>query len=184
MSRFAATAVGLLLLTTWAACTPRVRQVATTRCPIGREAPQAAPSQYTLCLPTDFGAFDAGAWSRSRRGSRGAETFSIVLLQDSSAIHRYDPWPPVLGNDKRCLADCVTVESLIVHIDTVFGVEARTETGLVSGGFVGYSRAPSLVSGWRNADGSGGVADAVVDNPLTLDTLRMALRTLRWRPHP
>jgi hypothetical protein len=175
----AAGALFLLSLLTACARSPQVASAPT--CPPSWHAEWTGDSAIALCLPATFKRRAADAWSRPDSGV-AADLLSVVLLrwpEDSASLHG---WPPHLASPPACLADCATVDSLSVHSDQVADMEARTEVGLVSGGMPGFRRQPMLRVGWEQSARRRGVAQGWAANAATLDTLRLAVRTLRIAP--
>jgi hypothetical protein len=101
----------------------------------------------------------------------------VIRWPDDSAALGH--WPPRLGSDPECQADCITVDSSAIHTDRWSGMEAHTETGRISGGLAGLQRRPVFVSGWVIASDRRGFAQGWATLPTTLDTLRQTLRTVR-----
>jgi len=91
----------------------------------------------------------------------------------------FGSWPPHLASGASCFADCATADSVVIHRDTVAGVEVAAEVGLVTGGFPGFRRRPFLVTGWTVSNASRGFAQGWAMNPKTLDTLRAMLKSVR-----
>ena len=146
-------------------------------------------STVRLCLPPGFIAKGANSWSRSASphgvsrsivlNAPAPDFLSVELLRWPADSFKVPPWPPRLGASADCRADCSTVDSLVVHNDTIAGHAARTETGLVSGGFAGLVRQPSLVSGWAVSGARRISVQGWSVWPATLDTLRMAIATVQ-----
>ncbi len=139
-------------------------------------------STLALCVPPGFQRLKDYAWGRQAPGGWARDFVSVELLQwpeDSASLHS---WPPHLASPPTCRADCGTVDSLSVHADQVAGSEARTEVGLVSGGMPGFRRQPMFRMGWVVGAGRRGFAQGWAENAATLDTMRMAVRTLTIAP--
>jgi hypothetical protein len=171
-----------------AACS-RPAVVRTATCAPQWTAAWIPDSTVMLCLPPGFVARSAYSWSRPAppRGisrsivvnAPAADFLSVELLRWPADSLKVSSWPPRLGSGPECRADCSTVDSVVVHGDTVAGHAARTETGLVSGGFAGLVRQPTLVSGWGVSDARRVSVQGWSAWPATLDTLRMAIATVQ-----
>jgi hypothetical protein len=145
-------------------------------CPPTWRADWVGDSTAALCIPPGFERFDATSW---HRGQPADDFFSVEFLQwpdDSASLHA---WPPHLGSGPDCLGDCSRVDSLGVHVDSIAGMGARTEVGLVSGGLPGWQRMPMFRTGWILSADRRGFAQGWARGPLTIDTLRQAVRTLQ-----
>jgi hypothetical protein len=88
-------------------------------------------------------------------------------------------WPATLAPDRRCIADCGTVDSLAVHSDTIDGKVAHVETGRVSGGEPGFQRQPWIVASWELGNGSRVFVNGLAESGALLDTLRRAVNSVR-----
>ena len=173
---------GCLLVAILAACGPRpVQQLAAPTCHIDWQPAWGPDSIFTICLPPGFALREPGVWARPRLESAAVDFLSVDLLRGTTDFDDFAAWPPRLTTPPDCLADCTVAESVTVFVDSVSGFEAHTEAGLVSGGFAGLRRAPHFVSGWRSSATSGGFAQGWAAQLSTLDTLRLALRSLRVR---
>jgi hypothetical protein len=148
-------------------------------CPPAWIAAWSADSTVALCLPSTFARRGAHSWSRPGPPAPAGEFLSVKLLrwpEDSSSLHS---WPPQLASPPSCQADCGTADSVSVYRDSVAGFDARTEVGLVSGGQPGFRRAPMIISGWVLSPDRRGFAQGWASAAAILDTLRLAMRTVR-----
>jgi hypothetical protein len=105
-----------------------------------------------------------------------------VYLDPVSAWERGDIgdwWPPSLPSGPCNFADCVTTDSQITHTDTVVGVGGNVDVGLVTGGAVGMRRHPMLTAGWDLPGKLRLHVTALAERPAMLDSVRIALRTIR-----
>lgn len=152
-------------------------------CPAGWQRAWTADSTLSLCAAPAFVQSEAHSWQRldPTQGPDPQDFFSVEVIRwpDDSASLRH--WPPRLGSDAECRADCITLDSSATHTDRWSGVEAHTETGRISGGLAGLQRRPVFVSGWVIASDRRGFAQGWATLPMTLDTLRQMLRTVRVR---
>ncbi|HEU5218553.1 MAG TPA: hypothetical protein VFU23_07830 [Gemmatimonadales bacterium] len=153
-------------------------------CPAGWASGATADSSITLCLAPGFVRLDAHTWQRSSpsTGEDLADFFSVELLDwpgDSASVRG---WPPRLSSSETCQADCITVDSSIVHQDRWSGFDAHTEIGRASGGLAGLVRRPVMASGWIISRTRRGFAQGWSAAPATLDTLRQMLRTVQLKP--
>jgi len=150
-------------------------------CPVGWQRAWTADSSLSLCAAPAFVQSEAHSWHRldPAQGPDPQDFFSVEVIRwpDDSASLRH--WPPRLGSDPECRADCITVESSVARTDRWGGMEAHTETGRISGGLAGLQRRPVFVSGWVIASDRRGFAQGWATLPVTLDTLRQMLRTVR-----
>lgn len=173
---------GCSILSLLTGCGPRhTPQVAIPDCTGGWEQTWGPDSAFSLCTPPGFKAMEPGVWSRPRPESAAVDFLAVALLQDAIAYDTPPGWPPKLAPPRDCSVDCWVADSVTVHLDSIDGHQVRTEVGLLSGGAFGMRRDPHLVTGWRGPDGSGWYAQGWAAVPATLDTLRMALRSLRLR---
>jgi hypothetical protein len=158
-------------------------------CLPGWNADWGPDSAFALCLPpgfvrrTEHGAGKpTAAWSRPNADGPARDLLRVEILQwpeDSASFVR---WPPRLASPPACFeggADCTTADSVSVYRDSVAGHEARTEVGLLSGGYSGMRREPWMVSGWRISPSRRGFAQGWARVGAVLDTLRMAVRSVR-----
>jgi hypothetical protein len=132
----------------------------------------------TLCLPIGFTPRGPQSFGRSRGDTLPEQWIALYVNRVTTPLAR-EQWPVRLASGPTCLADCTTVDSLRSIRDTLVGVVAIGEVGLVSGGFSGEHRTPSLV---LNADVGGGVHVVVYAHCSTLaiiDSLRALARTVR-----
>ena len=164
------------------ACARRPQVASAPACLPDWRAVWTGDSTIALCLPRTFqprsAEFGHFVWSRDSAGVP-TDFLSLTLLrwpQDSASLHS---WPPHLASPPACQADCSAVDSLSVHSDEVAGLPARTEVALVSGGWNGMRRQPTLLMAWVVSARRRGFAIGAAANAATLDTMRMAVRTLR-----
>jgi hypothetical protein len=152
-------------------------------CPATWQRTSTADSSLSLCLAPAFVQSDAHSWQRldPARGADPQDFFSVEVIRwpaDSASLRH---WPPRLGSDPECRADCITVDSADTQTDRWDGMEAQTETGRISGGLAGLQGRPVFVSGWIIAGDRRGFAQGWATLPVTLDTLRQMLRTVHVR---
>ena len=174
-SAFCSSALMLL----FAACSHGRPVAAAPDCPSSWRAAWSSDSTTSLCVPPDFVVAGASAWGRPGVGTSFLDFLDVELVswpRDSMSLG--GQWPPHVASGANC-ADCATVESLTVHIDTIAGKEVRTEVGLASGGIAGFRRKPVLEAGWIIGNSMRGFAQGWVRQAATLDTLRAMLRTVR-----
>ena len=138
-----------------------------------------ADSTFALCAPDGFVRIDENTWARLRPGSPGPEVLTVHLIRWPEDSAQLRSWPLRLTPTIACRADCVTVDSVTVHTDTIAGVPAHTETGLLSGGLTGLRREPHLVTTWQISSTRRGVAQGQAAAAATLDTLREAVSSLQ-----
>lgn len=173
LAGFAGTAV--------AACAGSDSPPALGDCPAGWQRAWTADSTVSLCAAPAFVQSEAHSWQRldPAQGPDPRDFFSVEVIRwpDDSASLRH--WPPRLGSDPGCRADCISVDSSATLTDRWNGAEAHTETGRISGGLAGLQRRPVFVSGWIIASDRRGFAQGWATLPITLDTLRQMLRTVR-----
>jgi hypothetical protein len=145
---------------------------------------QVSPdSLVAICTPPGF---DPGytalggshVWKRPPQTPGDSDWVAVAIVADSADR---PVWPPPLASPPDCTTDCYTVDSAVVHTDTLGGAAVRVETGLVSGGSEGAQRAPRLVGGWITPQRTRILVVGAAQLAPTLDTLRTALRTLRIR---
>jgi hypothetical protein len=165
------------------ACTGRSAP-AVQECPDGWLHHTTADAAVSLCLPGDFVQAGDDSWVRPAPAKQLPTTdfFSVKLFRlpaDSGAV---SSWPPSLGQQGPCTADCLAADSVTVHQDTLPGALATTTTGLISGGIAGFNRRPTVISGWVVNDRLRVLAQGWSHTAATLDTLRRALRTITLRP--
>jgi len=149
-------------------------------CPSVWYQAHTAGRSMALCLPSSLVRrrhdFDEGAiWERSDFTSSEHVWLLIDVYADTTDD---DSWPPHLASRASCLADCATADSVVQHVDMLVGSVVQVETGLVSGGEPGFRRQPALTAGWTTAWGSRVRVSGPAAHGATLDTLRIALRSL------
>jgi len=165
-------------------CARSARQASSApSCPAGWTAQASSDSLIGLCMPAGFdpGRTSIGGsyvWKRPASNPGDSDWVAVALVADST---RYAAWPPALESPGDCRADCYTVDSAMVHSDTMSRTPARLETGLVSGGNEAARRAPRLVGGWITPRRTRILVVGAAGLGATLDTLRTALRTLQVR---
>ncbi len=167
------------------ACAPGSRIAARPECAAGWRAEWSADSALSLCVPPGFERKPDSFATILRSQDLLPRDLLAVYLDPRSAWERgevVDRWPPSLPTGPCNFPDCGTTDSLTVHVDTVAGVAGRVYVGLVTGGFAGLRRKPSLVAG-RDLPGELRLGiHAFSERPATLDTLRISLRTIRLAP--
>ena len=160
-----------------AGCQPPPRIAAAPSCDLAWPAAWSADSTMALCLPPGFSPHGENAWGRpSAAGGLPVDFLTVARLPSAAAVTDIAFG---LASDSTCVADCMAVDSLRAHLDTVAGNVTRTETGLVTGGFAGLRRKPTVQISWAVSPDEHGFAQGWAANPATLDTLRQAVRTLR-----
>ena len=116
-------------------------------------------------------------WIRPESGRLG-DRLIVSRINWPEDWHSQDPWPLHLASGSNCLADCASADSLVVHADTVAGVPAYVETGLVTGGEPGFRRDPVLVASWSPSEHIRVIVYGFAARPATLDTLRSMARSV------
>lgn len=152
-----------------------------SRCPAAWTEQSSADSLVAICLPQEFRAGSsrfsgAHTWKRPAPTPGDSDWVAVAILGDSTG---HDTWPPPLASPPGCVSDCYTVESAVVHTDTLAASPVRLETGLVTGGTERAERAARLVGGWITPRRTRILLVGAAARPESLDTLRAALRTLR-----
>lgn len=164
-------------------------------CKQGAQAPPAAAcaagwtrqvspdSLVDLCTPPGFNPGSTAipgsyTWKRPARSPGDSDWVAVAWVADSTL---HPTWPPALASAPDCRTDCYTVDSAVVHVEVIDSADARVETGLVSGGNEAARSAPRLVGGWITPQRTRILVVGAAERGATLDTLRMALRTLRVR---
>lgn len=152
-------------------------------CPPSWTRDVAEDSTVRVCLPPSFQPREsrfvgAHVWERPGRAPGDSDWVAVVFATDST---EHPTWPPPLASAAGCQTDCYTVDSNVVHTDTIAGFTVRVETGLVTGGFEGATRAPRLVGGWIAPDRIRIMVVGAARVAATLDTLRAVLRTVEIR---
>ncbi len=140
-------------------------------------------SLVAICTPSGFNPGSTAlpwsyTWKRPASSPGDSDWVAVAIVTDSAG---YGRWPPLLESPPDCRTDCYTVDSAVVHTDTIGLVAARLETGLVSGGNEGARRAARLVGGWITPRRTRILVVGAAELAATLDTLRTALRSLRVR---
>lgn len=152
-------------------------------CTPGTRANWSADSAIALCLPAQFKPAanivpGRSRWERSTTDPSDRAWISAAL---DAALDTLNEWPPRLRNSSTCAADCTSVDSLSHHSDSTSSGVADVETGLVSGGYAGLRRQPTLVAGLSLPSGRRLWINGSARNSATLDTLRHAIQTIRVR---
>ncbi len=173
--------VAIVVASSLVACARGDRLSAGSECQTGWHRAWTTDSALTLCVEPAFVQSDTHSWQRldPSAGADPRDFFSVEVVrwpEDSASLRH---WPPRLGSDSGCQADCITVDSSTALTDRWAGLEAHTETGRISGGLAELQRRPVFVSGWIIAGNRRGFAQGWAALPLTLDTLRQMLRTVR-----
>ena len=138
-------------------------------------------STVAVCLPARFVARSPRRFARSRGDTVPQHWISVSLKQDS-VVPEGKRWPLTLSSGNQCIADCTTAESVITSHDTVAGVRAYIERGLISGGISGERRIPALIASLDGRPAWTAVVQARTPDPFLRDSLFDALRTLRIYP--
>jgi hypothetical protein len=138
-------------------------------------------STVAICLPPRFVARSPRRFSRARGDTVPYHWISVSLVQDS-AVPEGERWPLTLSSGNQCIADCTTAKRVIASHDTVAGVPAYIERGLVSGGISGERDIPALVASLDGRPAWTAVVQARTPDPLLRDSLFTALRTMRIYP--
>lgn len=164
-------------------CDSPARRAPVADCAAGWTRQVTADSLVDLCTPPGFnpGTTSVGGsyvWKRPPLSPGDSDWVAVAIVADSAD---HQSWPPPLASPPDCSADCYTVDSGVVHADTIGAMAARLETGLVSGGNEGARRAPRFVGGWITPQRTRILVVGAAQLAPTLDTLRSALRTLRVR---
>ena len=165
-------------------CKPAADQAAAAAtCAAGWASWVSPDSLVDICTPPGFNpgstVIRGGyTWKRPTATPGDSDWVAVAIVADST---NYDTWPFPLASVPGCTTDCYSVDSSVVHADTISGAVARLETGLVSGGDEQARRAPRLVGGWITPQRTRILVVGAAEHGATLDTLRMALRTLHVR---
>lgn len=167
------------------ACAPSSRIAARPGCATGWRAEWSSDSTLSLCVPPGFERKPDSFATFLRSQDLLPHDRLVVYLDPRSAWERgeiADRWPPSLTTGPCNFPDCATTHSLTVHADTVARVAGRVYVGLVTGGFAGLRRKPSLVAGWDLPGELRLGIHGFSERSAALDTLRIALRTIRLSP--
>ena len=167
------------------ACTPGVRVAARPECPTRWHPAWTSDSALSLCVPPGFEQKRDAFATFLRTRDYLTRDFLNLYLEPRSMWDVDEPrrrWPPSLPAHPCTLPDCAFTDSLTLHADTVAGVVGDVYVGLVTGGFAGVQRQPSLHAGWELPGERRLVIQAFSEVPATLDTIRIALRTIRLAP--
>jgi len=167
------------------ACTPDDRSAARPECAEQWHAEWALDSALSLCVPPGFEQRRDASSIFVRTHDYITRDFLTLYLDPRSLWDEDVPgrrWPPSLPARPCTLPDCGFTDSLTLHVDTVAGVAGNVYVGLFTGGFAGVQRKPRLSAGWELPDERRLEARAFSEVPATLDTIRMALRTIRIAP--
>ena len=170
-------------LQSWGCETPAPRVALSESCTSDWTRQVTSDSLVDLCTPPGFsqGYTSLGGsyvWKRPPMSPGDSDWVAVAIVADSA---HHASWPPPLASPPDCSADCYTVDSAVVHADTMGAAPARLETGLVSGGTEGARRAPRLVGGWITPQRTRILVVGAAQVAATLDTLRTALQTIRVR---
>jgi hypothetical protein len=138
-------------------------------------------STVAVCLPPGFVTRSPRRFARPRGDTVPEHWIAVSLVQDS-AVPEVERWPLTLSSGNQCFADCTTAERVITSHDTVAGVPAYIERGLVSGGISGERDIPALVASLDARPAWTAVVQARTPDSLLRDSLFSALRTLRIYP--
>jgi hypothetical protein len=152
-------------------------------CPADWEWSRSADSSVSACIPPRFARARGpqyGTGARWERGSYRSPDHASLSVHIDTAFSAVEEWPPRLRATSPCTADCISVDSVVAHEDTVAGTPAHVETGLASGGFAGLRRQPTLVAGWLQGRHRI-VVNGMATQGAALDTLRQVVRTIRLR---
>lgn len=163
------------------ACKPDARVAARPECPARWHAEWTLDSALSLCIPQGFEQPRDSFPTFVRRHDYITRDFLTLHLAPDSMWNDDEPrrrWPPSLPARPCTLPDCAFTDSLTLHVDTVAGVVGDVYVGLVTGGFAGVQRQPSLHAGWELPGERRLEVQAFSEVPATLDTIRMALRTI------
>jgi hypothetical protein len=168
------------LSTATAACAAP-EQLAALTCPAPSESHWLPDSSAGLCLPAGFEPRGRRGFARAR-GDTLPEHWLAISVHQQPALEPGEQWPLTLASSADCIADCATVEQLAVRRDSLAGVPAYIETGLVSGGFSGEEQAPALVASLDGRPAWTAVVNVISPSTAIRDSLAAALATLRVWP--
>jgi hypothetical protein len=104
------------------------------------------------------------------------------MVQQNPALEAGEQWPLRLASGPTCLADCTTAENVVSSRDTLAGVPAYVERGLVSGGIAGERRVPRLVASLDGRPRWTAAVQVSTPDSILRDSLAMALKSLRIFP--
>jgi hypothetical protein len=146
-------------------------------CPTGLHRSQAGDAEVSICLPAGFAAEGRYVWSRpgSRNDAPDVDWIGLILVPESE-WKSGDTWPLRLAAKTSCRQYCAEVAGLRVYEDSIGGASAHIETGIMTKGIEG----PSLVASFSPAAGTRAVLIAGAAQRATLDTFRVAIRTMRF----
>ena len=178
--------LSLLLCVVPAACRvqPHIRALA---CPSGAWRSVTTPdSAATFCLAPDYApvAGSLGAGMRWARGSLGDSSYAFLtvdVLDSSAAALEWGSPPrpkPFRAQRDSTVLHAIAAESVVVHRDHVDRWDVDVETGLISGGEVGFHRQPALRAVWPVASGRWVLVQGFASTPGELEVHRAMLRTL------
>jgi hypothetical protein len=132
----------LLAFVCLAACRSHQDLVAVGPCPSAWHRDWHSDSTFSICMPASIAQDPGGYWARRTEGSPIALDFlSITVLSwpaDSLS-------PPELTSGPDCLLHCSVGDSMVVDKHRIGPFDARTQSGLVTGSFAGWSRKPAIV---------------------------------------
>lgn len=184
-SRMTTSICSLAALSFLIACAPDAHTAPHPDCPTTWHAEWSSDSALSLCIPPGFERKPDSYATFLRKRDFLTRDFLDLYLEPRSAWESGevgDRWPPSLHSGPCTVPDCTTTDSLTVYADTVAGVVANVYAGLVTGGFAGLRRQPSLAAGWDMPGERRLGIFAFSELPATLDTIRIALRTIRLAP--
>ena len=139
----------------------------------------------SLCVPPGFALASSGHhWARGTPGKDDYLWLSATVLDSTAAVNEWGspPMPPSMRAPvDSSLPDFVRADSVDVHQDTVDGHVIAVETALLTGGAVGFYRAPTVRAVWGLPRGRWGLVEGFAARPVQLDTLRAIIRTVHRR---
>jgi len=146
---------------------------------------ESRDSLVSLCVPPGFARTSSGhRWARGTAGQSDYLWLTVSVLDSADAISEWGSPPKpssmrVPGDSS--VPDFVRAESVVVHYDTVDGRLVAVETGLLTGGVVGFYRAPAIRTAWQLPRGRWGLAQGFAERPGQLDTIRAMTQTIHVR---
>lgn len=171
-----------------AACATGEANLASPVCPSKEwQLETAAAGALALCIPPGFERTSdresRATWQRVAIGATGLvphDFFSIELVSIEQILEEPTPWPPSLvGDTTRCLADCGSTDSLVIHWDSVGSRLVRVEVGLANGGVAALRRQPILQSSWPVDTRHWVFFQGMAEKPSAFEQFRQALSTVR-----
>ena len=146
---------------------------------------QAADSALALCVPPGFARSSSGhGWARGTADQINFLWLAASVLDSMDATREWGspPTPPSMRAPiDSSMPDFVRADSVEIHEDTVDGHVVAVETGLLTGGAVGFHRAPAVRAVWRLPRGRWALLQGFATQPGQLDTLRAMMRTVHAR---